>query len=289
MTAVFDPHYNYVKTAPLIELEHVNLSLGGRQIIRDLSAQVLNIERPNIQQGQVVCVLGPSGIGKTQIARMIAGLRKPTSGQIRVHDGHALVPVTRGLVGMVPQNYPLFDFETVWGNLMIAAKYGHGQITPALLDKAKELLDEFGLTPYKDYYPRDLSGGTRQRAAIVRQMMCSDHCVIMDEPFSGLDLIMKKRACEVIQHVATLDSSNTIFVNTHDVTEGMSIADTVWLIGREQAPDGTYLEGARVVKEYDLAADGLCWHPDIMTMPLFQERVQEVKAKFQTLIPPVAH
>lgn len=270
----------YTTNGVLLHIDHVSLALGGRPILRDVSATVHDLVRDGCTQGQVICFLGPSGIGKTRLARLMAGLDAPTSGEITLgHDR----PVHKGLVGMVAQQYTLFDYMTVWENLAVAAKQGaHGTGWPL---RAMELMDALGLRQYKDYYPNAISGGTRQRVAIVRQLLCSEHYLILDEPFSGLDVIMKRRACDLITKVANLHELNTIIVVTHDVTEGMSVADTVWLMGLERDAAGAFIHGARLVENYDLAAEGLCWRPDIATDPVFLSRVADVKARFLTLVP----
>lgn len=271
----------YQKLDRLLWLQHVSLSFNGRPILRDINTEVRNIVRPGMIQGQVIGLLGPSGMGKSQLARIIAGLQKQTSGEVTV--GSSNQAARKGLVGMVAQNYILFNWTTVLQNLLIAGKQG-GMSPEKAFDKANGFVDEFELRPYLNMYPRQLSGGTRQRVAIIQQLMCSDHFLIMDEPFSGLDLIMKARACELITKVASLDELNTIIVVTHDVTEAASISDTLWLLGREWDKDGRApIAGARIVEEYDLAAMGLSWHPDIIRMPEFQEFVVNVKTRFATL------
>ncbi len=264
----------YTRTTALLTLDHINLSFGQKVVLRDVSAQILDVERETVT-GQVVCVLGPSGIGKTRLARIMAGLDKPTSGRVLIGDNRK--PVEKGLVGLVPQNYPLFDFATVKKNLVIAGRQA-GLAPFAALSKAMVYVTAFDLTAYLDLYPAQLSGGTRQRVAIVRQLMTSDHYLIMDEPFSGLDPLMKRRALEVITKVASMDTLNTIIINTHDVTEGMAIADTVWLLGIEPGQPG-----ARIVETIDMAALGFAWRPDITHDHEFLDLVAHTKDRFAAL------
>jgi len=263
------------QTETLLSLDNVNLTLGGKIILRDVCAKIQNIPG----HGQVVGFLGPSGIGKTQLSRVIAGLQEPTSGTVTI--GIDNKPVRAGLVGMVPQNYIMFKWATVIQNLLIAGKQG-GLSPKDAKDKATSLLERFGLAGDADKYPKALSGGMRQRAAIIRQLMCSEHFIIMDEPFSGLDLIMKARACKLITEIAELDDLNTIIVVTHDVTEAVTISDHIWMLGHEHGSDG-YIPGARLVENYDLAAMGLAWQPDIQTKPQFLQFVAELKQRFATL------
>ena len=265
----------------LITLQGVGLTFGDgvstprKVVLNNVSVAIQDIIRPDHAQGQVVCFLGPSGVGKTQLSRIIAGLQRPTSGTVSVLDA----PPDRGRVGMVPQHYPLFPFLRVQEHFALARRQS-GEAA----SKERDLIEAFGLQAYLQAYPHELSGGTRQRVAIVRQLLCSEHVLVLDEPFSGLDLLMKQRAVAVIRQVAQLDTKNTIIVVTHDVTEGMSVADTVWLMGRERVDDA-WTAGARIVAQYDLAADGLAWRDDIQTDPRFQALVQTVKARFTDLVP----
>lgn len=275
---------DFTRTAQkLLEIQHISLSLGARQVLRDVNACITDITRPDQVEGQVVCFLGPSGMGKTQLARIIAGLPLPRhavlTGQVILDTD---VPTRKGLVGMVPQNYPLFEFMTVQRNLILAGRQG-GLTLDQSIDKMHEFVDLFGLGDYLTLYPKEISGGTRQRVAIARQMMCAEHFLVMDEPFSGLDPIMKAKASEAVTKLATRDSLNTTIVITHDISEGLAVADLVWLLGLEPDGHGGFLPGARLVEQYDLAAMGLAWHPDIQSDKTFLDLVGTIKHRFQTL------
>lgn len=271
----------YTRADVLLSIEHVSLSFGSRVILRDVNAEIRDIRQEGETRGQVVCFLGPSGIGKTQLSRIIAGLQKPTSGHVFLSGAQPFRPYVAapGLVGMVPQNYSLFEFATVAENFEIAGR--QAGLTKAQSDaKAASYVKEFGLEDRVHDYPGQLSGGTRQRVAIIRQLMCAGHYLVLDEPFSGLDPLMKRKASEMIQRVANLDEQNTVIIVTHDVTEGCAIADTVWMLGREPG-----LPGARLVEQYDLAERGLCWaDPDLPLTTDFLAFVSTVKARFSSLI-----
>jgi ABC-type nitrate/sulfonate/bicarbonate transport system ATPase subunit len=285
----------------LLDVHNVSLSFGDKLVLRDVHAHISNIARPDQVQGQVICFLGPSGIGKTQLSRIIAGLQKPTVGRVMLPSGQAYdaegkrvsrsdpgahlvsdVETYKGKVGMVPQNYWMPEYLTVAAHLALAGGQG-GLTPPQIKEKAEMFTALFGLGDYLKSFPKELSGGTRQRVAIARQMMCAGHYLVMDEPFSGLDPIMKAKASEAITTLASLDELNTVIIVTHDISEGMAIADTVWLMGYEPNDRGGFLPGARIVEQYDLAAKGLCWRADIQSDPDFLELVGAVKARFQTL------
>lgn len=263
---------DYSKGEVLISIRNVSLKFGEKLILRDVNADIHNICRPDSVQGQVVCFLGPSGIGKTQLSRIVAGLQVPTTGSVILEDGDL---TSAGKVGMVPQNYLVFDFLTVNENFKVATRQGHPSPHAMDWDRGEELVTYFGLKDHLDKYPSQLSGGQRQRVAICRQLLCDHRTIVMDEPFSGLDPLMKQKACRVITQAANLHEKNTIIVVTHDIIEGMSIADTVWLMGREKDQDG-----AKIVETYDLAKEGLCWREDIIHEKSFLENVAEVKDRF---------
>jgi polar amino acid transport system ATP-binding protein/sulfate transport system ATP-binding protein len=273
--------YEHKYDGTLLKCTNINLSFGKTVVLRDLNAEILDVVRLDKEnQGQVVSILGPSGIGKTQLFRILAGLNKPTSGEVLVTK--EAIPVQAGMVGVVPQNYPLFRHRTVWGNLMRAGKLG-GLSPKAAAEKATAMLERFKLLDKKDAFPKKLSGGQKQRVAIIRQLMCSDHFLLMDEPFSGLDPVMKDECCEVIQEVAALNELTTIIVVTHDIASSVQIADTIWLIGRDRDADGNIVPGAYVKETLNLIERGLAWHPEVTKMPAFATTVREIREKFDTL------
>lgn len=264
----------------LLKVDHVSLSYEDNVILRDVNAEIRDIVRAGHTQGQVVGFLGPSGIGKTQLFRIIAGLNHPTSGQVLVTS--TLTPVKAGMVGVVAQNYPLFENRTIFSNLMVAAKQME-KTHDAAHEKVTKYLERLDMVDQAQLFPAQISGGQRQRIAIAQQLLCSEHFLLMDEPFSGLDLVMEAKVCELINEIACLDELNTIIVVTHDVTAAATVADHLWLMGRDRDAAGNIVPGARIQETYDLIERDLCWHPGITNSPAFLEFVREVKERFQTL------
>jgi NitT/TauT family transport system ATP-binding protein len=267
-------------TDTLLKIDHVSLSYDDKIILRDVNAEIRDIVRPDCTQGQVVGFLGPSGIGKTQLFRIIAGLNQPTSGQVLVNS--TLTPVKAGMVGVVAQNYPLFENRTIFSNLILAAKQVEKN-NNAAHEKVLKYLKRLDMLECSQLYPAQISGGQRQRIAIAQQLLCSEHFLLMDEPFSGLDLVMEAKVCELINEIACLDELNTIIVVTHDVTAAATVADHLWLMGRDRDAGGVIVPGARIQETYDLIERDLCWHPGITNSSKFLEFVREVKERFQTL------
>jgi NitT/TauT family transport system ATP-binding protein len=270
----------YDKRDVLVKIEGVSVTLGGAQILRDVNAEVRDITRPGVKQGQVVGLLGPSGMGKTTLFRILAGLDKPDTGSVLLEAES--IPVCRGIVGVVAQNYPLFAHRTVWSNLVVAGMME--RTTRAKVEqRARDLLDRFGLKEHGRKYPAQLSGGQRQRVAIAQQFMCSEHLLLMDEPFSGLDLLMQAEVCRFIREISQTDELQTIIIVTHDVESALEVCDTLWLLGRDRDAQGNPIPGARIQKTFDLCERGLAWQGGISKSKEYMDLLQEIREAFPTL------
>jgi polar amino acid transport system ATP-binding protein/sulfate transport system ATP-binding protein len=273
--------YTYAGT--IVQLKNVGVAFGTKVVIRDVTYEVRNVHREGMQQGQVVALLGPSGVGKTLLMRRIAGLSIPgatCTGTITL--GQTAVPVRAGLVGVVAQNYPLLMHRHVLGNLVVAGRQA-GLETKAATAKALGLLEEFGLRDRADSWPAELSGGQRQRVAIAQQIMCSDHVMLADEPFSGLDPVMVDRVVDLVIKISLMDEFNTVIVVTHDVRTALAVADHVMVLGRDRQADGSVVPGAYIKHQFDLIELGLAWHPEIRTTPKFRELADQIRALFKEL------
>jgi ABC-type nitrate/sulfonate/bicarbonate transport system ATPase subunit len=273
------PAYELKET--LVSIENVGLSFGDKVVLSGLSAEVRDIVRADCTQGQVIGILGPSGVGKTQLSRILAGLQEPTTGSVKV--GAKGESVRAGLVGYVPQNYPLLRHRTVLGNLMVAASRSESASSKqSTKERAMEYLQRFDLADKWEAYPAELSGGQRQRVAIAQQLLCSEHFLILDEPTTGLDPIMKDKVCDLVRKVSNLSEENTVFLVSHDVPVTLALADHLWLVGRIRDEKGASL-GARVVHQYDLIERGIAWQENPSALPEYQDLLREIRAKFDTL------
>jgi ABC-type nitrate/sulfonate/bicarbonate transport system ATPase subunit len=267
---------NYTKTHHLMSVRDLHLEFNGHKILRDINLTIKDIVRPDMQQGQVISILGPSGIGKTQLFKCIAGLMKPTSGAILVSEKER--PVIAGEVGFVFQHYPLLQHRTVMHNLLLAANNA-GKTKQEVID----LLNDFSLLDKATAYPAQLSGGQKQRISIMQQLLCSDHFVLMDEPFSGLDIISKQKMMDLILKISVLHEENTLILTTHDIDTAVSISDTLIVVGNQRDEKGVTIPGATIVKEVDLIERGLAWNPDVRKHPNFRSTCEEMYLLFKNL------
>lgn len=255
--------FAYEARDTLVTLDQVSAVRGDRLVLRDVSATIRDLVRPDVaDQGQVVGVLGPSGVGKTTLFRLLAGFDAPASGRVLI-DG---TPIRRGAVGVVAQTSPLFEHRSVLGNLCAVGSEA----------RARELLDRFELAERADAWPGELSGGERQRVAIAQQLMCGHTYLLLDEPFSGLDPHSKRAACGLITEIARMGERNTIVIVTHDIRAAVSVSDTLWLLGR----DG---ESSRIVETYNLIERELAWEPGVERTPRFAAFVRELEDRFEML------
>ncbi len=269
-------HYESV----LFTLDHIHVAYGERIVLRDVQAQIRDLIRPGHVQGQVVGLLGPSGVGKSTLFRVMAGLQAPTSG--RALAGTKQLPVEPGMVGVVSQTYPLLEHRRVGENLLIAARR-RGYDRKRATDEAQSLLARFGLADRWDDWPASLSGGQKQRVAIAQQVLCSESILLMDEPFSGLDPLAKDAACDLIADIASLDEQFTLVIVTHDIASAVRVSDQLLLLGRDRDEQGNVIPGARIQHDLNLVERGLPWQPDVERLPAFAATVQEVHMLFRRL------
>lgn len=211
----------------------------------------------------------------------LAGIIQPTSGDVWINNPPEKVKV--GRIGVVQQNYPLFNHRTVYKNLEIAAKQNEHLTKNDVKHKCLEILEMFDLTKHMDYYPAQLSGGQRQRIAIAQQLVCSERFLLLDEPFSGLDVNMIEKVCEMLVKISNIDERNTIIIVSHDVNSTAAISDTLWMMGRDRDENGKIIPGAYIKNIYDLIEEDLAWHKDIHSIPRFVSLMREIKAQFKIM------
>ena len=184
----------------------------------------------SIPRGEFVAIIGRSGCGKTTMLRMIGGLLAPTAGSIEV-DGRALWSGSQvdqsavGMLGFVFQESNLFPWFSVLDNIALPMKL-RGVPKRVRRSRAAEFADLVGLGEFTGSYPRELSGGMRQRAAIARALSTEPELLLMDEPFGALDALTRERMNLELQRIVLETSSTVVFV-THDIPEAVFLADRV--------------------------------------------------------------
>lgn len=169
-------------------------------------------------------ILGESGCGKTTLLRTIAGLTKPLSGEVLIDDVQISKPNKNG-VYMMHQNYTSFDWLTCLDNILIAKKI-QGGITKEDVDNAKQMLEAVKLGKDIDKYPRQLSGGMRQRLALARTLFVNPKIILMDEPLSALDGNTRSEMQDLILNIHKR-TNNTILMVTHSIEEANKMCDTI--------------------------------------------------------------
>ena len=169
-------------------------------------------------------VLGESGCGKTTLLRTVAGLIKPIDGQVLV-DGNIVTKASKNNIYMMHQNYTSFDWLKCLDNVLIAKKI-RGKLEEKDVAEAKELLSLVGLNKSMEKYPKQLSGGMRQRLALARTLFANPDVVLMDEPLSALDSCTRNKMQNLIveQHQK---SNNTIIMVTHSKEEAKKMCDVI--------------------------------------------------------------
>lgn len=211
----------------VLRLEDLTREYAAETAVSDLSLSV--------REGELVTLLGPSGCGKTTTLRLIAGLEQPTAGQIRLDDdtvagGSRFVSPDQRDVGLVFQNFALFPHLTVEENIRFGIDHWSRD---RQRERAEELLDLVGLLDHREKMPDQLSGGQQQRVALARSLAPEPEVLLLDEPFSNLDVRLRIEMREEVRRILKEAGVTAISV-THDQEEALSISDRVAIMN-----DGT--------------------------------------------------
>ncbi len=168
-----------------------------------------------VEEGEFVAIIGPSGCGKSTLLSLAAGLLSPSEGKV----------VRRGSVGYMLQRDELFAWRTVERNILLPLEIGK-KLTPAMREEARALAEKYGLKDFLGSYPTELSGGMRQRAALIRTLAAAPDILLLDEPFSALDYQTRLNVTKDVANIIRRENKTALLI-THDISEAISLADRV--------------------------------------------------------------
>ena len=203
---------------PVLEVKGVSKSFDGEEIIRNISLE--------LKEGEIVSLLGVSGGGKTTLFNLIAGLTKPDEGNIYLQGED--VTGKPGNVSYMLQKDLLLPYRTLVDNVALPLTI-RGMKKSEAREKAAGYFEEFGLEGAEKKYPAEISGGMKQRAALLRTYLFSEKVALLDEPFSALDMLTKASVHEWYLEVMEKIKLSTLFI-THDIDEAILLSDRIYLL-----------------------------------------------------------
>ena len=184
-----------------------------------------------LNKGEFVSIVGPSGCGKSTLLSLIAGLIEPEKGLIKINGKYLRESTTN--VGYMLQHDELFEWRTIYNNVILGLEVQH-MLTARTKAKAHDLLDMYGLKKFENSRPSELSGGMRQRAALIRTLVLEPDLLLLDEPFSALDYQTRLNVGDDIGQIIRKEEKSAILV-THDLSEAISLADRVIILSKRPA------------------------------------------------------
>jgi polar amino acid transport system ATP-binding protein len=254
---------SYILDGTILYVENLSVAYDGKVVIKDISFEEKNVVREGKTTGQTIAVVGRSGRGKSTLFKALTGLIKPSSGSILISDvarteKNAAKEVREGDVGFVDQKYTLFRNKTIYQAFMFSLR--KKRISKSEKEELiQQYLKTWGLEQFKNQYPCELSGGQRQRTAIIEQILSSEFYMILDEPFSGLDVGNIENVKQSFQLVTSLHDLNTIIFSTHDIELAVELADSIYVIGYPTI-NGKKADYGTIVKHIDMKKLGLAWN-----------------------------
>lgn len=191
--------------------------------IDNLSLEVLD--------GEFLSIVGPSGCGKSTLLSIIAGLLPPSSGRVILDDMEITKPCNK--VGYMLQRDHLFEWRNIFSNITLGLEI-QGKFSSESLLKIERMLEKYGLSSFKNYYPHQLSGGMRQRVALIRTLAIDPDILLLDEPFAALDYQTKLAVSEEVYKIIKQEGKTALMV-THDISEAIALSDRVAVLSKRPA------------------------------------------------------
>ena len=211
----------------VLELKHIHYAYhtleGETPALTDISF--------SLNKGEFVSIVGPSGCGKSTLLSLIAGLLTPEKGLIKINGKYLRESTTN--VGYMLQHDELFEWRTIYNNVILGLEVQH-MLTARTKEKAHELLNMYGLKQFENSRPSELSGGMRQRAALIRTLVLEPDILLLDEPFSALDYQTRLNVGDDIGQIIRHERKSALLV-THDLSEAISLADRVIILSGRPA------------------------------------------------------
>ena len=216
---------DYMK--PFLELSSVCFSYHTMEA----ETTALNHISFQVEQGEFIAIVGPSGCGKSTLLDLISGMNKQSKGTILFQGKPISDTITN--IGYMLQRDHLFEWRTIYSNVLLGLEIQKKE-TEESKEKVNKMLDTYGLSHFKTSHPYELSGGMRQRAALIRTLALEPDLLLLDEPFSALDYQTRLEVCDDIYQIIKEQKKTAILV-THDLSEAISVADKVIILSKRPA------------------------------------------------------
>ena len=211
----------------ILNLQHISYTYhtleGETPALSDISF--------SLNKGEFAAIVGPSGCGKSTLLSLICGLLPCSDGQITINGRHLKESTTN--VGYMLQHDELFEWRTIYNNVILGLEIQHA-LTARTKKRAHELLNIYGLSDFENSRPSELSGGMRQRAALIRTLVLEPELLLLDEPFSALDYQTRLTLGDEIHGILRREGKTAVLV-THDIAEAISMSDRVLVFSSRPA------------------------------------------------------
>ena len=211
----------------LLEVNHVSYAYhsidGETETLADISF--------HIKEGEFAAIVGPSGCGKSTLLSLICGLLKPEKGEILL-DGKSIAGEKERIGYMLQKDY-LFEWRSIYSNVMLGLEIQKKK-SEKYTKRVDQMLKDYGLWDFRNVRPSQLSGGMRQRAALIRTLALQPELLLLDEPFSALDYQTRLSVCEDIYRIIKKEQKTAVLV-THDLSEAISMADRIFVLSKRPA------------------------------------------------------